>query len=80
KTAVPLDVAQSPGDASSLRCRKRIEESCGWGKTTAGLAQLKVRGLDKGEAAFAFALAAYNIIRLPKLIGSKGQVCLVVCK
>lgn len=77
KTAVPPDVAQSPGYAISLRCRKRIEEIFGWVKTTAGLAQLKVRGLDKVEAAFTFALAAYNIIRLPKLIGSTGQVCLV---
>ncbi|MGO7338702.1 MULTISPECIES: hypothetical protein [Rhizobium] len=46
----------------------------GWVNTTAGLAQIKVRGLDKVEAAFTFALAADNIIRLPKLIGSTGQV------
>lgn len=76
KTAVPPDVAQSTGYAISLRCRKRIEEVFGWIKTTAGLAQLKVRGLDKVEAAFTFALAAYNIIRLPKLIRSTGEVCL----
>lgn len=76
KTAVPPDVAQSAGYAVSLRCRKRIEEIFGWVKTTAGLAQLKVRGLDKVKAAFTFALAAYNIIRLPKLIGSTGEMCL----
>jgi hypothetical protein len=75
KTAVPPQVAQSAGYAISLRCRKRIEEIFGWVKTTAGLAQIKVRGLE--EAAFTFALAAYNIIRLPKLIGSTGEVCLV---
>jgi hypothetical protein len=65
-----------PGYAISLRCRKRIEEVFGWVKTTSGLAQLKVRGLDKVEAVFTFALAAYNIVRLPKLIGSTGEVCL----
>lgn len=76
KTAVPPEVAQSAGYAVSLRCRKRIEEVFGWVKTTAGLAQLKVRGLDKVKATFTFALAAYNIIRLPKLIGPTGEVCL----
>jgi transposase len=76
KTAVPPQVAQSPGYAISLRCRKRIEEIFGWVKTTGGLSQLKVRGLDKVEAVFTFALAAYNIVRLPKLIGSRGEVCL----
>ncbi|MBX5157551.1 transposase, partial [Rhizobium sp. NZLR5] len=76
KTAVPPEVAQSAGYAISLRCRKRIEEVFGWVKTTAGLAQLKLRGLDKVKAAFTFALVAYNIIRLPKLIGSTGEVCL----
>lgn len=76
KTAVPPDVAQSTGYAISLRCRKRIDEVFGWVKTTAGLAQLKVGGLDKDTAVFAFALAAYNIVRPPKLIGPTGGVCL----
>ena len=76
KTAMPPQVAASLGYAISLRCRKRIEEIFGWVKTTAGFTQLKVRGIDKVEATFTFALAAYNIVRLPKLIGSTGEVCL----
>lgn len=76
KTALPPEVAASPGYAVSLRCRKRIEEIFGWVKTTAGFTQLKVRGLDKVKAAFTFALAAYNLVRLPKLLGSTGEVCL----
>ena len=75
KTAVPSQVRESPGYAISLRCRKRIEEIFGWGKTTGGLGQLKVRGLAKVKAVFTFALAAYNLIRLPKLLASTGQVC-----
>ena len=75
KTAVPSEVRESPGYAISLRCRKRIEEIFGWGKTTGGLGQLKVRGLAKVKAVFTFALAAYNLIRLPKLLASTGQVC-----
>ncbi len=35
--------------------------------------QVKVRGLDKVRAAFVFAMAAYNIVRLPKLNGRKGR-------
>ncbi|AKI03373.1 transposase, IS4 family (plasmid) [Hoeflea sp. IMCC20628] len=75
KTAVPDEVAQSDGYAISLRCRKRIEEIFGWGKTTGGLHQLKVRGLAKVRTIFTLALAAYNIVRLPKLLAGMGDVC-----
>ena len=40
-----------------------------------GLAQVKVRGLAKARAAFVFALAAYNLVRLPKLPAPTGEVC-----
>lgn len=75
KTAVPADVAASTGYATSQRRRKRIEEIFGWGKTAGGLAQLKVRGLAKVGAVFAFNCAAYNIIRLAKLWAPTGDVC-----
>ena len=76
KTAVPGEVAASLRYAISQRLRKRIEECFGWGKTVGGLAQLKVRGLDKVRAVFVFAVAAYDIVRLPKLLAPKGNVCL----
>lgn len=41
KTAVPPHVEQSPGNAISLRCRKRIEEIFGSVKTTAAFAHLR---------------------------------------
>jgi hypothetical protein len=74
KTAVPPEVAASLGYAISQRLRKRIEEGFGWTKTVGGLTQVRVRGLDKVRAAFAFATAAYNIVRLPKLLAPKGEV------
>jgi transposase len=74
KTAVPPEVAASLGYAISQRLRKRIEESFGWGKTVGGLTQLKVRGLDKVRAVFVLAMAAYNIVRLPKLLAQRGDV------
>jgi hypothetical protein len=74
KTAVPPEVAESPGYAVSQRLRKRIEEGFGWMKTVGGLTQVRVRGLAKIRAAFVFAMAAYNIVRLPKLLAPRGEV------
>ncbi|SEO41542.1 hypothetical protein SAMN05444123_102569, partial [Rhodopseudomonas pseudopalustris] len=33
-------------------------------------AKVKLRGRDRVDAAFNLALAAYNLIRLPKLLGA----------
>ena len=57
-----------PGYAASLRVRKRIEEGFGWVKEIAGLAQVKLRGLARVDCAFVLSLAAYNLVRLPKLL------------
>jgi len=57
-----------PGYAVSLRIRKRIEEGFGWVKEIAGLAQVKLRGLARVDCAFVLGLAAYNLVRLPKLL------------
>ena len=74
KTAVPPEVAASLGYAISQRLRKRIEEFFGWSKTVGGLTQVKVRGLDKVRAVFVLAMAAYNIVRLPKLMAATGKL------
>src|ERR1700744_115806 len=76
KTAVPPEVAASLRYTTSQRLRKRIEEGFGWSKSVGGLTQLKVRGLDKVRAAFVFAVTAYNVVRLPKLLAPRGEVCL----
>ncbi len=76
KTAVPPKVSASLGYAISQRCRKRIEESFGWSKTTGGLQQLKVQGLAKVQTAIIHGMAAYNLVRLPKLLQSTGEVYL----
>lgn len=51
----------------SQRKRKLVEEAFGWGKTIAGLAKVKVRGLARVRFKFTFAIAAYNLIRMPRL-------------
>jgi transposase len=68
KTAIDGRTLRHPGYDISQCCRKRIEEVFGWIKTTAGLAQLKVRGLAKAQAVFTFAILAYNLVRIPKLL------------
>ena len=58
------------GYAASLRIRKRIEEAFGWIKTIAGQRKTRFRGVDRVGWTFTLAAAAYNLIRLPKLLGA----------
>lgn len=67
-TASDSRTTRHPGYAISQVVRKRIEEIFGWGKSIGGLAQVKLRGLEKVKALFTFGLAAYNLVRLPKLL------------
>jgi transposase len=71
KTAIDRRTLRHAGYDISQRCRKRIEEVFGWIKAQAGLAKVKVRGRPKAEAAFTFAVVAYNLIRIPKLLAQK---------
>ena len=60
---------RQPGYRVSQVIRKRIEEANGWIKEVAGMAQTKHRGLRRVGWMFQFrAAAAYNLIRLPKLL------------
>jgi transposase len=68
KTSVDRRVTRHAGYAVSQRYRKRIEEVFGWIKRAAGLAKVKLRGRARVDTAFTLALAAYNLIRLPKLL------------
>ena len=70
KTAVDGRTTRHVGYEISQRCRKRIEEVFGWTKGAAGQAKVKLRGRARVDAAFTLGLAAYNLIRLPKLIGA----------
>lgn len=69
-TAIDARTTRHPGYAISQVIRKRVEEIFGWGKSIAGLAQLKLRGLAKVKARFALSLAAYDLLRIPKLLAA----------
>lgn len=47
---------------------QRIEEAFVWIKTVAGQDKTRFRGVDRVGWAFTFAAAAYNLVRLPKLL------------
>ena len=67
-TRIDRRTTRHPGYAASQRLRKRIEEGFGWIKTTGGLAKTRHRGLDRVGWMFTLTAAAYNLVRLPKLI------------
>ncbi len=70
RSAIDKRTTRHPGYAASQRIRKRIEETFGWTKVIAGMRKTKLRGLPKVDWAFTFAAAAYNLVRLPKLLGA----------
>lgn len=67
-SALDARTTRHPGYAVSLRRRNVVEEAFGWGKTIAGMAKVKVRGLGCVRHTFTFAMAAYNLIRMPRLL------------
>lgn len=68
KTAIDKRTTRHPGYALSQRIRKRIEEPFGWLKTIAQLRKTRHRGVARVGWMFTFAAAAYNIVRIPRLL------------
>src|SRR5437588_2939035 len=67
RSAIDGRTTRHPGYAVSQRIRKRVEEAFGWAKTVAGLRKMRHRGLPKVDWQFTLAIAAYDLVRLPKL-------------
>jgi transposase len=72
RSAIDGRTTRHSGYAVSQRIRKRIEEAFGWIKTVGGQRKTRFRGRDRVGWAFTFAAAAYNLVRLPKLIAVPG--------
>lgn len=56
------------GYGKSQHARPRVEPAFGWLKTIAWIRKVKLRGLPNVDWLFVFASAAFNLIRLPKLL------------
>ncbi len=67
-SAVDGRTTRHEGYAKSQHARPRIEPAFGWLKTVAWTRKVKLRGLAKVDWLFVFASAAFNLIRLPKLL------------
>ena len=68
RSAIDGRTTRHVGYTASLRIRKRIEEVFGWIKTVAGLRKTRHRGTARVGWMFTFAAAAYNLVRIPKLL------------
>jgi transposase len=68
RSAIDGRTTRHPGYAISQCIRKRIEEPFGWMKAAGGFRQAKHRGCEKVGWMFTIRAAAYNLIRLPKLL------------
>ena len=70
RSAIDRRTTRHPGYAFSQTVRKRIEETFGWTKSTAGLHKTRHRGLARVGWMFALANTAYNLVRIPKLLAA----------
>jgi transposase len=68
RSAIDGRTTRHAGYAASQRIRKRIEEAFGWMKSVGGMRRPMLRGLPRMSFAFTFAAAAYNLVRLPRLL------------
>jgi len=68
RSAINGRTTRHAGYAVSQRVRKRIEEVFGWMKSSAGLRKTRHRGTDRVGWMFTLNAAAYNLVRLPKLL------------
>src|SRR5713101_821393 len=66
-SAIDARTTQHVGYGISQKKRKRIEECFGWLKTIALLRKVRHRGIFKVGWVFAFAAAAYNLVRMRNL-------------
>lgn len=67
-SAIDGRTTRHEGYEISQRKRKRIEECFGWLKTIALMRKVRHRGLEKVGWMFTFAAAAYNLVRMRKLL------------
>jgi transposase len=68
RSAIDGRTTRHPGYAVSMRIRKRIEEVFGWAKTSGNLRKTRHRGQDRVGWNLTLTAAAYNLVRLPKLM------------
>lgn len=72
RSAIDARTTRHPGYRLSSIKRKRIEEPFGWIKTIGGLRKTRHRGRGLVEWFFVLTAAAYNLVRIPKILAATG--------
>jgi len=71
-SAIDGRTTRHAGYAQSQHARPRIEPAFGWLKSIGLLRKVKLRGLANVDRLFVFASAAFNLLRLPKLLATSA--------
>lgn len=69
-TAMDARTLRSRGYAISQRCRKKVEEIFGWMKTVGGFRKTRYKGIARTGLCAYIVGAAYNLVRMSKLMAS----------
>ena len=72
RSAIDGRTTRHPGYRVSMIKRKQIEEPFGWIKTTGGLRKTRHCGRALVEWFFVLTAAAYNLIRIPRILAAAG--------
>jgi transposase len=67
-SAIDRRTARHRGYGESQRARKRVEQVFGWIKTVGGGRKLRYKGVARNQLWAEFTAAAYNLVRLAKLL------------
>jgi transposase len=68
RSAIDARTVRHAGYAISQRLRKRVEEIFGWTKTTGNFRRTRYRGKARTQLAAYFVGAAYNLLRIARLL------------
>lgn len=70
RSAIDARTTSRPGYSISQRARKRVEEIFGWMKAVGGFRRTRFRGLERTQLAGYFVGAAYNLLRIARLLAA----------
>ncbi len=70
RSAVDSRTTRHPGYGVSQRIRKRVEKIFGWAKTVACFRKTRFRGRAPTQLAAHLVAAAYNLLRISKLMAA----------
>jgi len=71
RSAIDGRTTSWPGYLTSQRIRKRVEEIFGWLKTVGGFRRTRYRGQSRTQLAGYLVAAAYNLVRMARLIPTR---------